>query len=398
MNILVLNAGSSTLKLALFDADSLACLGSGLLDWTEEAGKSTFALRPREGEEIRSELDVTDHRGAARHAIPSLLELGAASGADIRSSLLAVGHRVVHGGTQFRESVRLDADVKKVLAEVSALAPLHNPPALETIDAAQELLPDVPHIGMFDTSFYTYLPPRAYVYALPYEWYTIWGIRRFGFHGISHAYCASRAAQLLDRSHEGFRVISCHLGNGCSATAVRSGIAVATTMGFTPLEGLMMGTRSGSIDPGILLHVQKERGLSVEELDHVLNHESGLLGVSGVSSDCRRVEDAARQGDERALLALEIYAARVREAIGALAVELGGVDALVFTGGVGENSASVRGGACKGLECLGLHLDPERNKTSSPDAEIALAASTGRIFVIHTREEEWIAREIRRKK
>lgn len=384
MNILVLNAGSSSLKLALFDADSLASLGSGLVDWTEKTGRSVFVLRPPEGEEIRSELDVTDHRAAAKHAIPSLFEM-ASLPSDAESSLVAVGHRVVHGGTRFRESVRLDRNVKKALAGLSDLAPLHNPPALEAIEIAGELLPRVPHIAVFDTAFYAHLPPSAYVYPLPYEWFTQWGIRRFGFHGISHAYCAGRAAEILGRSHDGFRVVICHLGNGCSATAVRNGTAVATTMGFTPLEGLMMGSRAGSVDPGILLHVQKQYGLSLDELDRALNHGSGLLGVSGVSSDFRRVEAAAQQGDERALLALEIYAGKVREAVGALAVELGDVDALVFTAGVGENSASLRAATCKGLECLGLHLDPERNTACRPDADIALERSPGRILAVHTR-------------
>lgn len=395
MNILVVNAGSSSLKLALFDADSLASLGSVLVDWTEKAGKSVFVLRPPGGDEIRSEIDESSHRAAAKAAMPSLFEAAGITSYQ-RAALLAVGHRVVHGGTRFRESVRLEEEVKLTLAELAELAPLHNPPALEALGATEELLPRLPHIAVFDTAFFAQLPPSAYVYPLPYEWFSRWGIRRFGFHGISHAYCAARAAEMLGRSTEGFRVVICHLGNGCSATAVRDGTAVATTMGFTPLEGLMMGSRAGSVDPGILFYVQEKHHLSLGELERALNHGSGLLGVSGVSPDFRRVEEAARRGDERAALALSIYAARVRSAVGALAVEMAGVDALVFSAGVGENSASLREAVCSGLECLGLSLDPQRNTGCRPDADIARAASPGRILAIRTREDLWIAREVRR--
>jgi acetate kinase len=239
------------------------------------------------------------------------------------------------------------------------------------------------------------LPTKAYVYPLPYEWCTDWGVRRFGFHGISHAYCAGRAIELLGPRVPRARLVICHLGNGCSATAVNDGVALATTMGFTPLEGLMMGTRAGSVDPGVLLHVQSHRGVSTAELDRTLNHGSGLLGVSGVSSDFRQVESAARQAHERARLALEIYADRVRAAVGSLAVTLGGIDALVFTAGVGENSASLRAAVCDGLECLGLQLDPSRNAGCQPDADVAAERSPARILVIHTREELLIARETR---
>jgi len=260
--------------------------------------------------------------------------------------------------------------------------------------AAETALPGVPHIAVFDTAFFAELPPRAFVYPLPYSWYADWGVRRFGFHGISHAYCAARAEEMLGRS-AGLRLIVCHLGNGCSASAVRDGTAIATTMGYTPLEGLMMGTRSGSVDPGILLHVLRHRGLNAEQLDHALNHESGLLGVSGISSDFRAVQEATRAGHERARLALDIYADRVRATIGALAVTLGSVDALVFTAGVGEHSADLRAAVCEGLECLGLRLDAASNAECKPDADVASASSTGRILVLHTQEEMMIARETR---
>jgi len=307
--------------------------------------------------------------------------------------VVAVGHRVVHGGRAFTESVSIDARVAKDIARLSELAPLHNPPALAAIGAAQDAIHGVPHVAVFDTAFFADLPPDRHVYPLPYEWYAEHGVRRFGFHGISHAYCAGRAAGVIDRPREGFRAVTCHLGNGCSATATRGGRAVATTMGFTPLEGLMMGSRAGSVDPGILLHAMERMGLSAEELGEILQRRSGLWGVSGVSSDYRTVEDAAKEGHERARLALAIYANSVRAAIGSLAVALGDVDALVFTAGVGENAAELREEVCRGLGCLELVLDPGRNRTLRPDADIAASGSSGRILILRTREDLHIARE-----
>lgn len=368
MTILAVNAGSSTLKFALFDDQAAQELAAG----TEDLGPSGL-----------------DYPGALDQALGSVSRQGPLG------AIRAVGHRVVHGGVRFSESVRIDAGVLEALAELSEIAPLHNPPALQTVAAALEKLPGAPHVAVFDTSFYSDLPPRANVYPLPYEWCTDWGIRRFGFHGISHAYCARRAAELLERSAHGLRIVVCHLGQGCSATAVRDEKAVATTMGFTPMEGLMMGSRSGSVDPGILLHVLR-RGLGVEELDQTLNRRSGLLGVSGVSSDFREVEAAAREGYARARLALEIYADRVRAAVGALAATLGGLDAVVFTAGVGENAASLRASVCEGLEFMGLHLDRERNESCRPDSDIAERNSPSRILVIRTQENLMIAREAKR--
>jgi len=306
----------------------------------------------------------------------------------------AVGHRVVHGGTLYRESVVIDEQVVTALAGLSSLAPLHNPPAIAAIRRARELLPNVPHVAVFDTAFFAKLPPRSHVYPLPYEWHTDWGVRRFGFHGISHAYCAERARELLSGARD-LRVVVCHLGQGCSASAVLGGRARATTMGFTPMEGLMMASRSGSVDPGILIHALR-RGVGVEDLDVALNRRSGLLGVSGVSSDYREVEASAKGGNERARLALDMYADRVRETVGALATALGGIDALVFTAGVGENSASLRAAVCERLEFLGLRLDRTMNEVAEPDCDVAAAESQGRILVIRTRENLMIAREARR--
>jgi len=248
----------------------------------------------------------------------------------------------------------------------------------------------------FDTSFFATLEPRAYVYPVPYAWFTDWGIRRFGFHGISHAYCAGRAAELVGRPPSELRTIICHLGNGCSVSAVRAGKAVQTSMGFTPLEGLMMGAGSGSIDPSILLHVQRKSNLNADEIDRLLNYESGLLGVSGVSSDYRQVKAAADKGDERARLALAIFADRIRATIGAYAVTMGGADVLVFTAGIGEHAADLRAAICEGLQILGLRLDAASNAACSPDADVALRDSPGRILIIRTQEELMIARETRR--
>jgi acetate kinase len=366
LSILAFNAGSSTLKHALFDDAASREIASGAIDVSPEAG---------------------GHRAAAARTFSSLQETGASAG------IRAVGHRVVHGGDLFRGSVRIDETVSEGLARLSELAPLHNPPALAVIEAAREALPAAPQVAVFDTAFYADLPARARVYPLPWEWHAEWGVRRFGFHGISHSYCAGRAAELLGSVPR--RLVTCHLGNGCSATAVCDGAAAATTMGFTPMEGLMMGSRSGSVDPGILFWIERHRGLTARELDDILNHRSGLLGVSGISSDFREVEAAAREGNERARLAIEIYSDRVRGAIGSLAATLGGLDALVFTAGVGEHSATLRAAVCEGLEFLGLRLDPKANSACRPDADVAASDAKARILVIQTREELVIARETR---
>jgi acetate kinase len=262
--------------------------------------------------------------------------------------------------------------------------------------AAEAALPGVPHVAVFDTAFHADLPPAARTYAVPGAWTREWGIRRYGFHGLSHAYCAGRAAELLARPLAELRLVICHLGHGCSAAAVRGGRSVDTTMGFTPLDGLMMATRSGSLDPGIVLHVQLEHGLSAKQVEQALNRESGLLGVSGVSGDMREVLAAARSGNGRAQLALDVYTHRVRAAIGALAVTLGGIDALVFTAGVGENAAEVRAASCQGLECLGLELDAEANAGCRPDADVARRGGRARILVIATREDRTLLAEVMR--
>jgi acetate kinase len=351
---LLLNAGSSTLKMTVLDADSGVVL--------RRSGDST-----------------------APPAVTALLEeaLAAVGG----SAIDGVVHRVVHGGSRFTAPVLVTPAVRLDLEALTPLAPLHNPPALGVLDTAAAMLPDVPQVAVFDTAFHATLAPEAYTYALPFELNERWGLRRFGFHGLSHAYAAGRAPEMLGRSADGLRLVVAHLGNGASVTAVRDGRSVDTTMGFTPLEGLVMGTRSGTVDPGLLLYLERTCGMTAEGLDHVLNEASGLLGVSGVSFDLRKVTDAARAGNARASLALALFAHRARQAIGAMAVTLGGVDALVFTGGIGEHGAAMRADICAGLGCLDLELDAAANGSARPDADVATSASPGRILVIAARED-----------
>jgi acetate kinase len=307
--------------------------------------------------------------------------------------LQAVGHRVVHGGESFTSAVRITAEVKRTIEELTELAPLHNPPSLAGIAAAEQVLPKVPQVAVFDTAFHATLSEAARTYPLPQKWTREWGIRRYGFHGLSHSYCAGQAAKMIDR--QDLRVVIAHLGNGASVSAVCDGVCVDTSMGFTPLEGLMMGTRSGSVDPGILIYLLRHKGLSVKALDQALNYESGLLGVSGFSSDMRQVlSELPHNPDAR--LALEIYVHRIVKTIGAMAATLGGIDALVFTAGVGEGSPEIRKRVCEKLKYLGLGLDRAANENCKPDADISIPGSTARILVIATREDLTIMRETRR--
>ena len=391
MGILVLNTGSSSLKFSLFDDKAREADVEGEVDWHGQDHPAELVVC-RDGQpEQRSPCDAHEPGAAATLAIRTVKDT-----LDSGRKIAAIGHRIVHGGSRFRESARIDSALEAELDHLTELAPLHNPPALKAIAAAKAEEPGVPQVAVFDTSFFADLPRSAAIYPTPWEWHEDFGIRRYGFHGISHAYCAGRAAEILGRDPLGLRLVICHLGNGCSASAVRGGVAIDTTMGFTPLTGLMMGTRSGSVDPGILLYLMKERGLTADQIDDSLNHASGLLGVSGVSADYRKVESAANAGNDRAKLALEIYAARVRSAIGAFAATLGGVDALVFAAGVGENSATLRLAACEGLDFLGIRLDLTRNAAHPRDTDIAEANSPTRILVIHTREDLMIAREVLR--
>ena len=392
MNALSINTGSSSVKFALFEKDRDDSLREGEISWANgKRSRARLVVWSRNGPKESSHVSVRNIQAATACAIKIALD----SEPDGAAAIKAVGHRVVHGGMQFQESVLINKKVKAVIEEMSQLAPLHNPAALKAIQTAETILPRARQVAVFDTSFFSHLPPKRFVYPLPYHYYKIWGIRRFGFHGISHAYCTRRAAELLNRPVAKLNLIICHLGSGCSAAAVQGGIGIATTLGFSPLDGLMMGTRPGSLDPGILLALQ-QRGMSIKKIESDLNYSSGLLGVSGVSPDLADIEKAAGKGNQRAQLAFDMFADKVRAAIGSLAVTLGKVDALIFSDRHGENSPAMRAVVCEGLKLLNLRLDLKLNRNCHPDADVATADSPGRILVIHTREELIIAREAMR--
>jgi acetate kinase len=382
MKVLVLNSGSSSQKARIYDigealpADPPPALWERTIDWTRtEAGSRAQAVEQL----IRT--SWSDPSPA----------IAAASEIDM------VGHRIVHGGARYQEPAIVDAEVKAAIRGASAFAPLHNGAELDGIEIVERLLGPVPQVAVFDTGFHRTLPPAARVYPGPYEWFER-GIHRYGFHGINHQYCAARAGRLLRTDVASLKLVTCHLGNGCSLAAIQGGRGIDTTMGFTPLEGLMMGTRSGSIDPGILSYLLRQGELRAEDIDEVLNRQSGLLGVSGISGDMREVLAARKAGHQRAALALDIYVHRLRAAIGAMVAALGGIDALVFTGGVGENAPDVRAAACANLECFGLALDPDANAYLSPDADIAAVDSPARILVIRAQEDWAIAAECWKRK
>ena len=389
MKILVCNSGSSSLKFSLFEAEHEVLLAEGGIDWTTSPTRLVF--RKAGQPDIREELHVREQSEAAERIRELLL---AGPSAPLRNLAdLAVGHRVVHGGRKFTTAVRITPAVQSAIDELSELAPLHNPATLEGIRAIERLQPSIPQVAVFDTAFHTTLPAAARTYAVPRTWRTEWGIHRYGFHGLSHAYCTQRAAEMLGRG--GCRLIIAHLGNGASVSAVRDGVCVDTSMGFTPLDGVVMGTRSGSLDPGVLLYLMRRKGLTIEELDHALNHESGLLGISGAWSDMRQILKEAPHNPD-ACLALQVYIHRLVQTIGGMAATLGGVDALVFTAGAGENSAPIRKLVCEHLEFLGLKLDCMANAGCKPDVDVASRFSSARILVIATREDLTIVRETRR--
>jgi acetate kinase len=388
--ILVCNAGSSSLKFSLFDAEDEVLLAEGGIDWLRKPTRLVF--RQADRPEIREELKLEKHADAVARILDDL-QAGSSAALQSPEDLRAVGHRVVHGGERYTSAVLITPEVKQTIEELTELAPLHNPASLEGINAVEQVLPKVPQVAAFDTAFHATLSEAARTYPLPQKWTREWGIRRYGFHGLSHSYCSTEAAKIIGR--RGLRLVIAHLGNGASVSAVRDGVCIDTSMGFTPLEGLMMATRSGTVDPGILIYLLRHKGLDVEELDNALNHKSGLLGVSGISSDLRQLLlELPRTPDAR--LAVDVYVHRVVQTIGAMAATLGGIDALVFTAGVGEHSAKIRKRVCEKLVYLGLDLDPAANEGCQPDADIATPASTARILVIATREDLTIMRETRR--
>ncbi|MGV3484268.1 MAG: acetate/propionate family kinase [Planctomycetaceae bacterium] len=390
MRILLLNAGSSSLKCSLMETEQRTAVAQAMADW---AGSDTrYQYRGPDGTAQTALVPWKGHADAVRRFAA---DISASQPVALRdhASLAAVGHRIVHGG-DFTSSVRITPNVRGRIAALAQSAPLHNRPSLEALGAAEAEFPQVPQFAVFDTAFHATLPPEAYTYPVPHHWTHDWGIRRFGFHGLSHAYCATRAAEMLRRPSSELRLVICHLGHGCSAAAVEGGRCLETTMGFTPLEGLMMGTRSGSIDPGIILHVQQQHGLSAEQVDTALNRESGLLAVSGIAADMREVLAAWSQGNRRAHLAVAIYTRRIRQAVGALVVTMGGLDALVFTAGVGEHSGEIRQLVCDGLQCLGIELDAKSNAQGRADVDIATASSRVRVLVIAAREDLTMLEEV----
>jgi acetate kinase len=388
--ILVCNAGSSSLKFTLFDAEDEVLLVDGGIDWLRKPARLVF--RGANQPEIREELKLEKHADAVARILDDL-QAGPSAPLDSLEDLRAVGHRVVHGGERYTSAVLITPEVKRAIEELTELAPLHNPASLDGIMAVEQVLPKVPQVAAFDTAFHATLSEAARTYPVPKKWTREWGIRRYGFHGLSHSYCAGQAAKVIGRP--GLRLVIAHLGNGASVSAVCDGICVDTSMGFTPLEGLMMATRSGTVDPGLLIYLLRHKGLDVNALDQALNYESGLLGVSGVSSDLRQVlSELPHNPDAR--LAVDVCVHYIVKTIGAMAATLGGIDALVFTAGVGERAVEIRKRVCEKLKYLGLELDRAANETCKPDADIAKPASAARILVIATREDLTIMRETRR--
>lgn len=397
MKILVLNAGSSSQKSRLYElGDNLpsqpqAPLWEADADWSEQQGETRCKIATSTGQSLEEKLPTASRQDVIAYLLKTLWS-GKTQVIAQASEIDIVGHRVVHGGQEYRESTKITPTVKDAIKRISSFAPLHNPLNLEGIEAIERILPRVPQVAVFDTAFHSQLPLEAIVYPGPYDWFEQ-GIRRYGFHGISHQYCSQRAAQLLGRNLATLRLVTCHIGNGCSLAAIQDGHSIDTTMGFTPLEGLMMGSRSGSVDPGILIYLLRQKGYSADQFDTILNKESGLKGVSGVSGDMRAIHEAIRQGNERAKLAFAIYVHRLRSSIGSMIAVLDGLDALIFAGGVGENDAEMRADVCATFAFLGLHLDAQKNAQSPSDEDIAAADSAVRVLIVQTQEDWSIAKE-----
>jgi acetate kinase len=395
MKILVFNSGSSSQKTALFElepepsSDPVPPLWEGKLEW--DGNHETLTVGSSKGKKLHtnSEFQAEERRLSVEKMIQNIWS-GPTAMLNAPTEISVVGHRIVHGGAKLSGPAVVTKEVKQTISEVSSIAPLHNKPGLQGIELIERLLPDTPQIAVFDTGFHYTFPLETQVYPGPYEWYER-GIRRFGFHGINHEYCGRRAARMLNRDISSLKTVSCHLGNGCSLAAVNGGRSVDTTMGFTPLEGLMMGTRSGSIDPGILIHLIRSNGIDAADLDNTLNHRSGLLGLSGVSSDMRDIIEAVRAGNERAKLSFDIFIHRLQAGIAAMTASMGGLDALVFTAGIGENSSEVRRAACAQLGFLAIEIDDAKNSSAKPDTDISSRASRVRVLVIRAQEDWSIA-------
>ncbi|HEY9189131.1 MAG TPA: acetate kinase [Ignavibacteria bacterium] len=389
MKILVLNCGSSSIKYQLMDTDTKIALAKGIV---ERIGMSGALLKHQrsDGDSITISGEILDHTIAIEYVLAVLLSPNHGVIKD-KSEIDAVGHRVVHGSETFASSVLINNEVMKELQANIELAPLHNPHNISGILACQRHLPNTPQVGVFDTAFHQQMPPHAYLYGIPYELYRRHKIRRYGFHGTSHYYVSHRAAELLNKPIDKLKIVTCHLGNGCSMAAVKYGISIDTTMGFTPLEGLLMGTRSGDLDPQVILYIMGKEGLTKAEAETLLNKHSGLIGLSGTSSDMREIESEMEAGDKKSKIAFDVFTYRVKKYIGAYAAAMGGIDALVFTGGIGENSINVRRAVCSDMEFLGIKINEEKNASKEKEKNISDDNSKVAVLVIPTNEELVIA-------
>ncbi len=391
MKVLVVNAGSSSIKYQVVDMTDESVLAVGLVDRVGIPG-TTLDHSPQGKDKVTIKKDLPDHTAGMELVLQVLVneEYGCLKSMD---EIGAVGHRVVHGGEAFAASVVIDDEVKRVIKECFEIAPLHNPPNLMGIDACQRLMPNVPHVAVFDTAFHQTMGPANFMYALPYDVYEKYRVRRYGFHGTSHFYVAHRAAEMLGKPYEECKIITLHLGNGASMAAIKDGKVIDTSMGFTPLEGLVMGTRSGDIDPAIVFYLMDKLGMGSSEANNYFNKKSGMLGLSGVSNDLRDILEAAGSGNERAKIALDVYYNKVKGYIGNYIAKLNGVDCLVFTAGVGENAIDIRENVCANLDFLGIKMDVEKNKVRGKEVDVAADDSKVRIFIIPTNEELVIARD-----
>ncbi|MCI6275753.1 MAG: acetate kinase [Clostridium sp.] len=391
MKVLVINCGSSSLKYQLIDMSNEKSLAQGLVERIGIEG-SILTQKVEGRDKYIVETPMKDHKDAIKLVLGALVDENNGVIKDM-SEISAVGHRVVHGGEKYAESVLITEKVMKELDECAKLAPLHNPPNIIGIEACQGLMPNTPMVAVFDTAFHQTMPEEAYIYALPYELYEKHAIRKYGFHGTSHKYVSRVAAETMGKNIEDLKIVTCHLGNGASLCAVKNGKSVETSMGFTPLAGLVMGTRCGDIDPAIATYLETDLGMSAKEVNNLMNKQSGVYGISGVSSDFRDIEGAAEEGNKRAQLALDVFHHRVREFIGAYAAAMGGVDCVVFTAGLGENAKETREEICKGLDFLGFKIDPVKNNVRGKVAEISTDDSRVKVYVIPTNEELMIARD-----
>ncbi|NWG29012.1 MAG: acetate kinase [Ignavibacteriaceae bacterium] len=387
MKVLVLNCGSSSIKYQLIETDTETALAKGIVDRIGMSG-AVLSHSRQDGDSIKIAGEILDHQMAIEYVIAILLSKTHGVIRDIKE-IDAVGHRVVHGGESFTGSVLINNEVIKVLQDNIELAPLHNPPNIKGIQAVTRLLPDTPQVGVFDTAFHSKMPPRSYLYGIPYELYKKHKIRRYGFHGTSHLYVSQKAAEMMGKDVSQLKIITAHLGNGCSMAAVNNGISIDTTMGFTPLEGLLMGTRSGDLDPSLILYIMGKEGLSLNEAGTLLNKHSGLIGISGESSDMREILASVKDEQKRAIYAFEVFCYRIKKYIGAYTAAMDGLDALVFTGGIGENAVEVREEVCKNMEYLGIKLD--RLKNENREVQISDNSSKVKVFRIPTNEELVIA-------